>query len=196
MENQNETRIEIKPPINETINADSLQLIKYCKEKQFTLAKEMLSTKFIDLELQDEAGCTGFHYACIYEDRALLDLLLDKYIFPHLLEEYIYHDTEHFLCLQEMNENKTILHYVSEKNLIEFYNKVELYFPQKIHNTVNYTTHSGHTALHLACEKGNSLILDKIIRITGLEVNKIDCHGNTALHLACQCSHIEIVKIL
>lgn len=196
MEVQNEFITEIKPTINETIAAESRQLLKYCKERQFSLAKELLSTKFIDLELQDEAGCTAFHYACIYEDKYMLDLLLEKYMFPHILEEYIYHDTEHFLCLQEKNENKTILHYISEKNLIEFYEKVELYFPQKIYSTINHVTHSGYTALHLACEKGNSSILEKIIKVPGLDVNKIDCHGNTALHLACQYNKLEVVKIL
>ncbi len=185
-----------KLTLTDNIVANSKLLIKLCKDNNILEAKQLLYGQFINLELQDESGCTAFHYACIHEDRALLDLLLNKYICPHLMEEYIYHEGEHFICFQEKNDNKTILHYISEKNLIEFYNKLEIYFPHKVHKVINYLTHDGSTALHFACEKASNQILEKIIQIPTLNINQIDHHQNTALHIACQYNHLPIVKIL
>lgn len=175
---------------------DSKLLIKFCKDKNLREAKRLLATKFINLEQQDDAGCTAFHYACIHEDKMLLDILLNNYIYPHLMEEYIFHETEHFIGLQNKNENKTILHYIGESDLIEFYNKLELYFPTKIHKSINFVTHNGNTALHLACKNASTKVLDKLIRIPQLNINQINNLQNTALHIACQHNHLAIVKAL
>ncbi len=187
---------ELLNKLTEAITTDSLLLLRYCKEKNLQAAKRLLYAKFVNVELQDEAGCTVFHYACIYEDIEMVDLLLRKYLPPHILEEYICHDIENFMHLQEKSENKTILHYISEKNLVDFYNKFELYFPHKLGRIINYTTYDGSTPLHFTCVKANPLILEKLLRIPELEINKVNNHGETALHLACQLNHFSIVRQL
>jgi ankyrin repeat protein len=195
----NSTIKEFKPKLTkltDSIIKDSLRLICYCKEKNFIAAKELLCSKFIDLELQDDCGCSAFHYACIYEDKGLWSLLLNKYLFPHLMEEYIFHEVENFIRLQEKNDNKTILHYISEKNLIEFYNKLEFYFPKNINHVINYSTLNGDTALHLACGSANNLVLKKILVTPNVEINQTNQQGNTALHLACENNNLTLTKQL
>ena len=78
METKNDPIRGAKLSINETIALESRRLLQYCKDQQFTLAKELLDAEFIDLELQDEAGCSAFYYACINEDCSMFDLLLYK----------------------------------------------------------------------------------------------------------------------
>jgi|GEM_PF-4319136 len=175
---------------------DSQSVVHHCKWNKIASAKNILSSRFINLETQDENGFTAFHYACIHEDITLFNLLLDNYICSYCLDGYISDETEHFIKLCENNEQKTILHYIGEKDLIQFYKQLVYYFPHGVEEAINFTTSSGKTALHLASEKGNHQILAKLIKLKNVNVNHIDENGATVLHLACENHSIRQVKLL
>jgi ankyrin repeat protein len=196
MNTSNTSELEKAKAYTETLLKNSLLLIKHCQHGDFDQAKQVLSEHFINLDLQDDKGYTAFHYTCIHEDLEMLDLLLAKYVVPTLPEDYINHELEHFVEVQDKQEHKTILHYVCEKGLLEFYDKLLMHFPHSVYKVINYSTDKGYTALHYACENAHHQLLEKLLNLDILEINKPNKQGNTALHLACLHNHLPLVKQL
>jgi len=61
---------------------------------------------------------------------------------------------------------------------------------------VNASDHDGHTALHFACKRGITVLVNELLCASKIEVNKIDSHKNTPLHTACVQGNKGIVSSL
>jgi hypothetical protein len=61
---------------------------------------------------------------------------------------------------------------------------------------VNDATKGGTTPLMIACEKGHSEIVKRLLAVPGIDVNKSNRGGETALHVACDKNNAEIIRLL
>ena len=55
---------------------------------------------------------------------------------------------------------------------------------------VDAVDEEGHTALHLACDRGHLEIARSLLQ-RGAPLEAQNCDGMTALHMACACEHLE-----
>ena len=65
-----------------------------------------------------------------------------------------------------------------------------------VEENVNKANHAGITALHAACRRGNVVMVNILLRITGIDINQTDNHGNTPLHSACAGGSVDVVTAL
>ncbi|CAJ0953112.1 unnamed protein product, partial [Mesorhabditis belari] len=60
---------------------------------------------------------------------------------------------------------------------------------------VNEVVRNGRTALHLACDYGQTEVVKYLLE-HGADVNKTDCHGISPLLYAAWEDHLELAKVL
>lgn len=90
------------------------------------------------------------------------------------------------------NENKKFLTAVENDDIAE----VTRHIDHRGEN-VNYSyPENGVTALHIAAEKGNILLLLKLVNSPHIKIDPISLYGFTPLHIACMFERYEAVKIL
>ena len=65
-----------------------------------------------------------------------------------------------------------------------------------VRENVNKTNRAGITALHAACRRGNTAMVDILLKVEGIEIDKQDKHGNTPLHSACASGNLTTVATL
>jgi len=61
---------------------------------------------------------------------------------------------------------------------------------------VNATNRAGITALHAASRRGNTAMVETLLKVEGIEIDKKDKHGNTPLHSACASGNLSTVTTL
>ena len=61
---------------------------------------------------------------------------------------------------------------------------------------VNTTNEYGRTGLMLACKRGNSAIVSRLVQVAGLDINYQDRVGDTAALLASREGQTECLRIL
>ena len=61
---------------------------------------------------------------------------------------------------------------------------------------VNADNRDKITALHVACSRGSTVMVNKLLQVQGIKVTCKDKHGNTPLHAACVGGNINVVKSL
>ena len=71
----------------------------------------------------------------------------------------------------------------------------------KINKTINNNSYNKPgtfqwTALMVACNRGNSAIVSRLVQVPGLDINYQTEDGGTAAWLACRKCHTECVRIL
>ena len=65
-----------------------------------------------------------------------------------------------------------------------------------VRENVNATNRAGITALHAACRRGNTAMVDTLLKVEGIDIDQKDKHGNTPLHSACASGNLSTVTTL
>jgi len=61
---------------------------------------------------------------------------------------------------------------------------------------INVCNSEGTTALHAACSRGNTAMIETLLKVEGIEINRQDRSGNTPLHLACATGTLATIATL
>ena len=58
---------------------------------------------------------------------------------------------------------------------------------------INKANRAGITALHAACQRGNTVMINMLLKVKGINIHQKDKHGNTPLHLAFASGNISTI---
>lgn len=90
----------------------------------------------------------------------------------------------------QTNNGNTIMHYLCDsKNCYDFI----INYPGINLNSIDV---NGCTPFYTACNKGNIVMIEKLLQIDSVDPNIANNKGFTPFHIACLCLHIDIVKLL
>ena len=67
---------------------------------------------------------------------------------------------------------------------------------KEVRENINLTNRAGITALHAASRRGNTAMVETLLKVEGIEINQQDKHGNTPLHAACASGNLNTVAVL
>ncbi|WP_257264034.1 ankyrin repeat domain-containing protein, partial [Endozoicomonas sp. ONNA2] len=181
------------------------------------MVDKLLEVKDVDANKEDKDGCTALHIAANQRHtETLMELLTSDDIDVNKTDKNGYTALHHAVLLGHkdivywllrdngikvnkkniINDGMTALHFAANKCHIESL-KVLLEPGLRINVNVNEEENDGKTALHFAADRGNKEIVDRLLDVEGIDVNKmVKTDGCTALHLAANSDHAEIVKLL
>lgn len=66
----------------------------------------------------------------------------------------------------------------------------------EVRKAVNKANCTGVTALHAACQRGYAVMVEELLKIESIDINKKDDHDNTPLHSACAGGNIKVITLL
>jgi ankyrin repeat protein len=128
----------------------------------------------VDVNIQDENGCTPLHYSVARGDEAIvIKLLEDPNVHVNIRENF----------------GKTPLHYSVEKGR----DAVVLKLLEAPNVNVNIQDLKGKSALHYSAKMGHEAVVIKLLEAPNVNVNIQDLKGKSALHYSAKMGHEAVV---
>ena len=129
-----------------------------------------------NVDLPDCYGDTPFFNACRTGNMDIVKLLVDKGCNPVYVNKMTNEMPIHIACRME---NRELFLFLKEYMLKELWHHMNIL---------------EQSPLHVACEKGNTYIVSKILEHDS--ANNEHFEGKTPMHIACQRNNLQIAKII
>ena len=200
----------INPDIKR-IDAKSLLHLAIC-QGHTELAKALLTQYKLDLMSHDNDGNTPLHDAAQHGREEIVEIFITEFFCPVDCKNYSLQTPLHLACSQG---NRNVV-----RMLVSEY-KADIYAHDKEYNTplhaaawyghtdvinlfiyfvadinVNVKGHHSKSALHLACSRGHTKVVEALFTGSKLNLMPLDDVGNTPLHDAAQHGCEEVVRLL
>jgi ankyrin repeat protein len=163
-----------------------------------------------DVNGKDRHGYTPLHWACDYGYTDISRLLIEKYHAAVDSKDYEGRTPLHYVCKWSCNDAvdmvTLLIEMRAELNTFDDAGKSPLDTACEedkddvarvlIEKRTDFKKDSGQTALHYACEKGHTSIVEKLMDIFEADVERKDADGQTPLHYACENGHTSTAELL
>ncbi|KAJ5674933.1 uncharacterized protein N7477_004867 [Penicillium maclennaniae] len=172
---------DIKTPVSDLVHSNYHKLPSQCFHSSTKTAQfySPPAPPLLPRGIEAAHGHTALHRAAIYGNESVLAVLLQAGADPTLSD----------------SAGLTPLHLAAYQGHTGIVQLLLASGPQP-HDIVSQPTRTGETALHLAVQAHQPVMVRILLEHSTSSVNKQDWWGRTALHMACESNQYELVEML